>query len=40
MPDEPTPATPPDDADLDRELEAFVGDAGLLPQPRATASSS
>jgi hypothetical protein len=33
MPDDPTPANPPDDADLDRELEAIVGDAGLLRQP-------
>jgi hypothetical protein len=32
MPDEPTLATPPDDADLDHELEAMLGDAGLLRQ--------
>jgi hypothetical protein len=33
MPNDPLPPNPPDDADLDRELEAIVGDAGLLRQP-------
>jgi hypothetical protein len=36
MPDEATPAHTPDDADLDRELEAIVGDGPTpaTPAPR------
>jgi hypothetical protein len=33
LPDDSTPATPPDDADLDQEFEAIVSDAGLIRQP-------